>query len=134
MILPSAVTQSCRYLTGLKHLAFHRSTTTVNPVIARFQQSAFAVEIVYFLAEAADLTRGTQSQERVRTMSVARVTEITSSSTKSFEDAIQVGISRANKTLQNVKGAWIQDQKVVVENGKITEYRVNMKVTFVLKA
>jgi len=67
-------------------------------------------------------------------MSVARVTEITSSSTKSFEDAIVVGISRANKTLQNVKGAWIQDQKVVVENGKITEYRVNMKVTFVLKA
>ena len=67
-------------------------------------------------------------------MSVARVTEITSSSTKSFEDAIQVGISRANKTLENVKGAWIQDHKVVVENGKITEYRVNMKVTFVLKA
>lgn len=65
-------------------------------------------------------------------MSVARVTEITSSSKKSFEDAIQVGISRANKTLQNVKGAWIQDQKVVVDGGKITEYRVNMKVTFVL--
>jgi flavin-binding protein dodecin len=67
-------------------------------------------------------------------MSVARVTEITSSSTKSFDDAIQIGISRANKTLQNVKGSWIQDQKIVVENGKITEYRVNMKVTFVLKA
>ncbi len=67
-------------------------------------------------------------------MSIARVTEITSSSTKSFEDAIVVGIKRANKTLQNVKGAWIQDQKVVVEDGKITEYRVNMKVTFVLKA
>ncbi|MCC6395504.1 MAG: dodecin domain-containing protein [Bacteroidetes bacterium] len=67
-------------------------------------------------------------------MSVARVTEITSSSTKSFEDAIEVGIIRANKTLENVKGAWIQDQKVVVENGRITEYRVNMKVTFVLKA
>ena len=67
-------------------------------------------------------------------MSIARVTEITSSSTKSFEDAIVVGVKRANKTLQNVKGAWIQDQKVVVEDGKITEYRVNMKVTFVLKA
>lgn len=67
-------------------------------------------------------------------MSVARVTGPTSSSTKSFEDAIAEGISRANKTLQNVKGAWIQDQKVVVEDGKITEYRVNMKVTFVLKA
>jgi flavin-binding protein dodecin len=68
------------------------------------------------------------------TMAVARVTEIISSSKKSFEDAIEIGISRANKTLQNVKGAWIQDQKVVVENGKITEYRVNMKVTFVLMA
>lgn len=67
-------------------------------------------------------------------MSVARVTEITSSSTKSFEDAIQVGITRANETLENVKGAWVQEQKVVVEKGKITEYRVNMKVTFILKA
>jgi len=67
-------------------------------------------------------------------MSVARVTEIISSSTKGFEDAIQIGISRANKRLKNVQGAWVQDQKVVVENGKITEYRVNMKVTFVLTA
>ncbi|MBP1648302.1 MAG: dodecin protein [Bacteroidetes bacterium] len=66
-------------------------------------------------------------------MSVARVTEISASSKKSFEDAIQTGISRANKTLENVAGAWIQEQKVVVEKGKISEYRVNMKVTFVLK-
>jgi flavin-binding protein dodecin len=66
-------------------------------------------------------------------MSVARVTEITSSSPKSFEDAIQTGIDRANKTLQNVKGAWIKEQKVVVNGGKIAEYRVTMKVTFVLK-
>ncbi|MCG3118179.1 MAG: hypothetical protein ALAOOOJD_00342 [bacterium] len=66
-------------------------------------------------------------------MSVARVTEITSSSAKSFEDAVTVGIERANKTLQNVKGAWIKDQKVIIENGKITEYRITMKVTFVLK-
>lgn len=66
-------------------------------------------------------------------MSVARVTEITSSSSKSFEDAVTVGIERANKTLQNVKGAWIKDQKVIIENGKITEYRITMKVTFVLK-
>jgi flavin-binding protein dodecin len=65
-------------------------------------------------------------------MSVARVTEITASSTKSFEDAIEQGIDRATKTLKNVEGAWIQDQKVVVEGGKIAEYRVNMKVTFVL--
>ncbi|MDZ7292170.1 MAG: dodecin family protein [candidate division KSB1 bacterium] len=66
-------------------------------------------------------------------MSVARVTEITAASPKSFEDAVNIGIERANKTLQNVKGAWIKEQKVVVDNGKITEYRVTMKVTFVLK-
>ena len=66
-------------------------------------------------------------------MSVARVTEIYASSTKSFEDAVRKGIERANKTLQDVKGAWIQEQKVVVSDGQITEFRVNMKVTFVLK-
>ncbi|RWK40656.1 dodecin family protein [Mesorhizobium sp.] len=65
-------------------------------------------------------------------MSVARVTEITSSSNNSFQDAIEQGIARAAKTLKNVEGAWIQDQKVVVENGKISAYRVNMKVTFIL--
>jgi len=66
-------------------------------------------------------------------VSIAKVSEIISSSSKSFEDAIQEGIKRANKTLENVSGAWIKDQKVVVENGKITEYRVIMRVTFVLK-
>jgi dodecin len=65
-------------------------------------------------------------------MSVAKVSEIIASSQKSFEDAVNVGIARANKTLKNVKGAWIQDQKVVVEKGKVTEYRVVMRVTFVL--
>jgi flavin-binding protein dodecin len=54
-------------------------------------------------------------------MSVARVTEITAASTKSFEDATRIGIERANKTLENVKGAWIQEQKLKVEGGKITE-------------
>jgi dodecin len=66
--------------------------------------------------------------------SVARVTEITASSDKGFEDAIEVGISRANKTLENVKGAWIKSQKVVVTDGKIREYRVTLKVTFILKS
>lgn len=66
-------------------------------------------------------------------MSVAKVTEIVSSSTKSFEDAIANGIARAAKTLDKVEGAWIQGQKVLVENGKISEYRVQLKVTFVLK-
>ena len=65
-------------------------------------------------------------------MSVARVTEIKSSSTKSFDDAVQQGISRANETLKNIKGAWIGDQEVQIENGSITEYRVLLKVTFVL--
>ena len=66
-------------------------------------------------------------------MSVARVTEITSSSSESFEEAIKQGVERANQTLQNLKGAWIQDQTVVIENGQIKEFRVNMKVTFILK-
>ena len=65
-------------------------------------------------------------------MSVARVTEITASSTTSFEDAIKAGIARAAKTLKNVEGAWVQEQTVKVRDGAITEYRVNMKVTFVL--
>lgn len=66
-------------------------------------------------------------------MAVAKVTEIISSSSKSFEDAVHQGIKRADKTLANVRGAWIKDQKVVVEKGKIVEYRVTMKVSFVLK-
>jgi flavin-binding protein dodecin len=66
-------------------------------------------------------------------MAIAKVSEIISSSKKSFEDAVEDGIKRASKTLQNVKGAWVKDQKVVVENGKIIEYRVILRVTFVLK-
>lgn len=65
-------------------------------------------------------------------MSIAKVTEVTASSKTSFEDALQQGIARADKTLKNVEGAWIQEQKVIVKGGQIVEYRVNMKVTFVL--
>jgi hypothetical protein len=65
-------------------------------------------------------------------MAVARVTEIISSSNKSFEDAIQKGIDRAAKTLKNVEGAWVKEQKVIVKDGKISEYRVDLKVTFIL--
>jgi flavin-binding protein dodecin len=65
-------------------------------------------------------------------MSVARVTEITATSTTSFEDAIQTGIQRAVKTLQNVQSAWINEQNVSIENDQIVGYRVNMKITFVL--
>ena len=66
-------------------------------------------------------------------MSIARTTEITSSSEKSFEDAVRKGIKRYNDTIDNVEGAWVKEQKVVVKDGDIKEYRVTMKVTFVLK-
>jgi len=75
---------------------------------------------------------GTTNKE-METMAVAKVTEITASSTKSFEDAVRIGIKRADKTLANIRSAWIQEQKLKIERGKITEYRVNMKVTFILK-
>ncbi|HKO60698.1 MAG TPA: dodecin family protein [Pyrinomonadaceae bacterium] len=65
-------------------------------------------------------------------MSVAKVTEITASSTTSFEDALQQGIRRASKTLENVQSAWIQDHEVDITDGKITRYKVRMKITFVL--
>ncbi|HNS73197.1 MAG TPA: dodecin family protein [bacterium] len=66
-------------------------------------------------------------------MSIAKVTEIISASPKSFQDAIESGIERANKTLENVSGAWISDQKVDIKNGKIVQYRVTMRITFILK-
>ncbi len=66
-------------------------------------------------------------------MSVAKITEISASSTISFDDAVKAGIDRAGKTLKNIKGAWIKEQSVVVDDNKVTEYRVTMKVTFVLK-
>lgn len=65
-------------------------------------------------------------------MSIAKVTEISATSKKSFEDAIQHGIARANKTLRNVRSAWIKEQQVRVENGGITEYQVNLMITFVI--
>ncbi len=66
-------------------------------------------------------------------MAVARVTEIISASKKGFDDAVEQGISRASKTLKNIEGAWVQDQKVIVEKGKIVEWRVALKVTFILE-
>jgi dodecin len=65
-------------------------------------------------------------------MPIARVTEISATSTQSFEDAIRQGLDRANQTLRNVKSAWIKEQQVRLDNGTITEYQVNMLVTFVL--
>ena len=65
-------------------------------------------------------------------MAVAKVSEISATSTKSFEDAIHQGLTRAGKTLRNVRGAWIKEQQVRCDGGRITEYQVNMMVTFVL--
>lgn len=66
-------------------------------------------------------------------MPVAKISEISATSNESFEDAIQQGITRANKTLENISGAWVSEMKVDCNNGQITGYRVNLKVTFVLK-
>ena len=65
-------------------------------------------------------------------MSVAKVSEISATSSKGFEDAIQQGLSRASKTLRDVRSAWVKEQHVRCDNGKIVEYQVNMMVTFVL--
>jgi dodecin len=65
-------------------------------------------------------------------MTIARITEISSVSTKSFQDAIEQGVARAHKTLKNVMGAWVKDQEVTIDQGKVTGYKVILKVTFVL--
>ena len=65
-------------------------------------------------------------------MAVARVTEISSTSTKSFDDAVQQGIARSTKTLRNVRSAWVKEQRVDIKNNQIAEYQVNLMVTFVL--
>ncbi|NNF05352.1 MAG: dodecin domain-containing protein [Candidatus Eisenbacteria bacterium] len=67
-------------------------------------------------------------------MSVARITEIKASSTKSFEDAVREGVKRANKTLENIKGVWVAGQEAVIEDGEVKEFRVHMKVTFILNS
>lgn len=66
-------------------------------------------------------------------MAIAKVTEVISSSTKSFEDAVDEGVRRAAKTLKNIKSAWIKNQEVIVDGDQVVEYRVNMMITFVLK-
>ena len=66
-------------------------------------------------------------------MSVAKVTEISCSSKESFDDAIEKGIKRADETLDKISGAWVNEMKIKVDDGEISEYRVNLKVTFVLK-
>lgn len=65
-------------------------------------------------------------------MPVARVTEVSSTSTESFEDAIKQGVERANRSLRNVEGAWVKEQEVRIRDGQITDYKVNLKITFIL--
>ena len=65
-------------------------------------------------------------------MSIVKVVEISASSPENFQDAIEKGISRASRTIQNITGAWVNEQKVIVENGRVTEWRVNMKIPFVI--
>ena len=66
-------------------------------------------------------------------MSVAKTSEITAASGKSFEDAVQSGIKKMSKSVDNIEGAWIKEQKVIVDDGEVKEYRVTMKVTFIVK-
>ncbi len=66
-------------------------------------------------------------------MSVAKTSEITASSSKSFEDAIRIGIRKMSKTVNDIESAWVKEQKVVVEKGEVSAYRVAMKVTFIVK-
>jgi hypothetical protein len=72
------------------------------------------------------------SRKKETSMSVAKVTEISATSTTSFEDAINSGLARAHKTIRNIKSAWIKEQQVRLEAGKIVEYQVNMLLTFIL--
>lgn len=73
-----------------------------------------------------------RKQKKELSMAVARVTEIIAGSKKGFQEAIEEGVDRANKTLKNVEGAWVKDQSLILDNGKIKEYRVVLKVTFIL--
>jgi flavin-binding protein dodecin len=84
------------------------------------------------LAESRSGFENGQRRRKEGEMSVAKVSEISATSARSFEDAIQQGLTRASQTLRNVRGAWVKEQHVRCENGKISEYQVNMMVTFVL--
>ena len=78
------------------------------------------------------IDRGDQAFAREIDMTVARVTEISSTSTKGFDDAVNEGVARATKTLRNVTSAWVKEQRVDVKDGRIVEYQVNLLVTFIL--
>ena len=87
---------------------------------------------VCLCAEAAKDAQG-KREGKVKAMSVARVTEISVVSTEGFEEAIREGINKATETLRNVEGAWVKDQNIMIKNGNITGYKVNLAISFVLK-
>ena len=93
-----------------------------------FTNAASGIMVILYSKE-----KSKRCNQRENIMSVARVTEISSSSKKSFDDAVEEGIKRASKTLRGITGAWVKEQKVSVKDGKVAEYRVNMMVTFVLE-
>jgi dodecin len=106
------------------------STCIQRPAVDMFSLSLQVVgKNVSSSSERASEQRGDSTQD----MSVATVTEISALSDKSFEDAVQQGIARATKTLRNVEGAWVKDQNVIIEDGNIVGYKVNLEVTFVLE-
>jgi flavin-binding protein dodecin len=84
------------------------------------------------LARRAAPPRDAAHEEAPTMADVARVTEISCRSEKSFDDAVRVGLERANRTLRNVKSAWIKDMRVQIDNNKVSEYQVNLQITFVL--
>jgi dodecin len=115
-----------------------RSGRGYGPLSMRIQQPAvdmfsLSLQVVGKNVSSSSSERASEKGVTQEDMSVATVTEISAISEKGFEDAIQQGIARATKTLRNVEGAWVKDQNVMIEDGNITGYKVNLEVTFVLE-
>jgi dodecin len=114
-----------------------RSGRGYGPLSMRIQQPAvdmfsLSLQVVGKNVSSSSSERASEKGVTQEDMSVATVTEISAISEKGFEDAIQQGIARATKTLRNVEGAWVKDQNVMIEDGNIVGYKVNLEVTFVL--
>jgi dodecin len=115
-----------------------RSGRGYGPLSMRIQQPAvdmfsLSLQVVGKNVSSSSSERASEKGVTQEDMSVATVTEISAISEKGFEDAIQQGIARATKTLRNVEGAWVKDQNVMIEDGNIVGYKVNLEVTFVLE-
>jgi len=135
---------------GLRHFAqraetnrlYHLHARTLNPCVTTILLTCIPTawrHVACLLVrnrksngDIADVNRAEAHYKRRSPMSVAKIIEISSESPKSFEDAIVNGIARASKTVHNIKSAWVKEQHVVIDNGKVVLYRVDLKVTFVL--